>query len=68
MAKKKKEYCCDDCCCEEKKGKIYNSMPVPATIKETKPIEEEKREERKIVEDDDSDWGAVPAFLRRSKK
>ncbi len=53
---------------EEKKGKIYNSMPVPATIKETKPIVEEKREERKIVEDDDSDWGAVPAFLRRSKK
>lgn len=54
---------------EEKKGKIYNSMPVPATTKEIKPLIEEKREERKaIIEDDDSDWGAVPAFLRRSKK
>lgn len=53
---------------EEKKGKIYNSMPTPTT-KEIKPIIEEKREERKsIIEDDDSDWGAVPAFLRRSKK
>lgn len=55
---------------EDKKGKIYNSMPIPAATKEIKPLPEEKKEEKKSVasEDDDSDWGAVPAFLRRSKK
>ncbi len=41
---------------EEDKGKIFNSIPV-----QTKS--EEKINE--VVEDDD--WGAVPAFLRRSK-
>ena len=41
----------------EDKGKIYNSMPAP------KPATEEKTLE---VESDD-EWGAVPAFLRRSK-
>lgn len=55
---------------DDKKGKIYNSMPTPATTKETKPLSEEKKEEKKTItaDDDDSDWGAVPAFLRRSKK
>ena len=55
---------------EDKKGKIYNSMPIPATTKEMKPLPEEKKEEKKPIttDDDDSDWGAVPAFLRRSKK
>ncbi len=37
----------------EEKGKIYNSMPT----KEEKPSDI----------DDDDEWGAVPAFLRRSK-
>lgn len=54
---------------DEKKGKIYNSMSIPPITKETKPIPEEKKEEKKnITDDDESDWGAVPAFLRRSKK
>ena len=51
---------------EDKKGKIYNSMPIPATTKEMKPLPEEKKPI--ATDDDDSDWGAVPAFLRRSKK
>ena len=50
---------------DDKKGKIYNSMPTPAA-KETKPMAEEKKPI--ATDDDDSDWGAVPAFLRRSKK
>ena len=55
---------------DDKKGKIYNSMPIPASTKEMKPLPEEKKEEKKPItgEDDDNDWGAVPAFLRRSKK
>lgn len=55
---------------DDKKGKIYNSMPTPAATKEMKPLPEEKKEEKKpiMADDDDSDWGAVPAFLRRSKK
>ncbi len=38
---------------EEEKGKIYNSIP-------------QQGDEKKAPEDDD-EWGAVPAFLRRSK-
>lgn len=41
---------------DEDKGKIYNSIPV-----------QPKEESKAIVEDDDDEWGAVPAFLRRSK-
>ncbi len=41
----------------EDKGKIYNSVP-------TMPRVEEKMVE---VDDIEDDWGAVPAFLRRSK-
>ncbi|MSR71370.1 MAG: cell division protein FtsZ [Candidatus Taylorbacteria bacterium] len=46
------------------RGKIFNSIPSgPVTpVKETK-IEEKKEE----VKEPDDDWGAVPAFLRRSK-
>lgn len=44
------------------RGKIFNSM---SDIKRESPIEKvEKKEEKK---DDDDDWGAIPAFLRRSK-
>ncbi len=40
----------------EEKGKIYNSIPTTTQTTEDKgPI------------DDDDEWGAVPAFLRRSK-
>lgn len=38
----------------EEKGKIYNSIPTQAQVDE------------KTIDDDD-EWGAVPAFLRRSK-
>ena len=47
---------------ENTKGKIYNTIPTQTDKKETKP--EEKKGE---VEENDDDWGAVPAFLRRSK-
>ena len=40
----------------EEKGKIYNSIPVNQNnVSDDKAI------------DDDDEWGAVPAFLRRSK-
>ncbi|MBI5126513.1 MAG: cell division protein FtsZ [Candidatus Taylorbacteria bacterium] len=51
---------------EEKKS-IFNSVtpptPAPQPIKDVK-VEEKKDTSRN---DDDDDWGAVPAFLRRSK-
>ncbi len=56
---------------EEKKGKIYNSIPVFGSAKE--PKTEEKKPEPQPTpaptteENDEDDWGAVPAFLRRSK-
>jgi len=31
------------------------------------PVEPEKKAPQQVPEDDDDDWGAVPAFLRRSK-
>ena len=43
-------------------NKIYNS--VSETKKET-PVE--KTEAKKETKDEDDDWGAVPAFLRRSR-
>ncbi len=42
---------------EEDKGKIYNSVPTPQV--------EERKEEK--TDDEDDEWGSVPAFLRRSK-
>ncbi|MEK7157594.1 MAG: cell division protein FtsZ [Patescibacteria group bacterium] len=54
---------------DDKKGKIFNSMPTSSAAKDAKPLPEEKKEaNNETTEDDDSDWGAVPAFLRRSKK
>lgn len=44
---------------KEDKGRIYNSLP-------NEPKENSKKEPS-ILEDNDDDWGAVPAFLRRSK-
>lgn len=51
---------------ESTRGKIFNTIPPTpvVNVKETK--NEEKKEESKDTSDDD-DWGAVPAFLRRSK-
>ena len=42
----------------EEKGKIYNSIPTQSSTAE---------EPKKIIDDEDDEWGAVPAFLRRSK-
>ncbi|KND47781.1 MAG: cell division protein FtsZ [Parcubacteria bacterium C7867-006] len=42
----------------EEKGKIYNSIPTQSSTTE---------EPKKIIDDEDDEWGAVPAFLRRSK-
>jgi cell division protein FtsZ len=54
---------------EEPRRRIFNTVsptPTPVRdIKEKAPVLEEKKE--KPVIDDDDDWGAVPAFLRRSK-
>lgn len=47
----------------EPAGKIYNTVPT-ATISVPKAVEPEKKV---VIEDADDDWGAVPAFLRRSK-
>lgn len=47
---------------EEVKGKIFNSVSQPSQKEKI----EEKKEIKNEVQDDD-DWGAVPAFLRRSK-
>lgn len=64
---------------DEKKGRIFNSIPTPAATPkpDTKPLPEVKKPEPaktdptkpepKVLEDND-DWSAVPAFLRRSKK
>ncbi|MCB9811036.1 MAG: cell division protein FtsZ [Candidatus Nomurabacteria bacterium] len=66
---------------ESNKGRIFNSLSVPRkteddSINETpisapsKNVEIPKRDPKPvdpIDEDDDGDWGAVPAFLRRSK-
>jgi len=47
----------------EDKGKIFNTI-LPGAAKEASKAPEE----RKVLEDTDDDWGAVPAFLRRAKK
>lgn len=47
---------------ENEKGKIFNS--VFTRDKENKEEQEEKKQN--VIEEDD-EWGAVPAFLRRSK-
>lgn len=52
---------------EQPRRRIFNSLSNPTPIKDVKdkPAPEEKKENKVIDEDDD--WGAVPAFLRRSK-
>jgi cell division protein FtsZ len=51
---------------DETRGKIYNSIPSQPTVQKDRVIIEEKKEIKNDAQDDD-DWGAVPAFLRRSK-
>ncbi len=49
------------------KGKIFNPPPEPRR----EPVAAERitdvKKEAKPVENDDDDWGAIPAFLRRSR-
>ena len=45
---------------KKERGSIFNSLPVEAAP--AKEVKEEKK-----VEAEDDDWGAIPAFLRRSK-
>jgi cell division protein FtsZ len=57
---------------EDKKGKLFggfgSSNPeVKVEVQQSQPIVEEKKTVKNDF-DDDSDWGAVPAFLRRQKK
>lgn len=52
------------------RGRIFNSLGISRKDKtsEEKPAaKEEKKTDSHPIEDDDDDWGAVPAFLRRSK-
>lgn len=65
----------------ETRGRIFNSLtipkspeptiaPEPAISSPTKNVEMPRRDPKPvdpIDEDNDDDWGAVPAFLRRSK-
>ncbi len=51
---------------EAPRGRIFNSVSqqTPPPVKEKI---EEKRELKNDIQEDDDDWGPVPAFLRRSK-
>lgn len=51
---------------DTKKGKIYNSIP-PTPAKESKPVIMSEEKKVNATDDNDDEWGAVPAFLRRSK-
>lgn len=56
---------------EPAKGKIFNSISPNKEKEEVKKVEVKKQETReddiKDSDDDDDEWSAVPAFLRRSK-
>ena len=61
---------------EDKKGKIFNSLPTSPMAKESKmgassdessAPAPKKSEPAATTGEDSEDWGAVPAFLRRSK-
>ncbi|MBL7045523.1 MAG: cell division protein FtsZ [Parcubacteria group bacterium] len=47
-------------------GKIYNSVPAATPVREI-PNSEKEEEKKDEKDGGDDDWGAVPAFLRRSK-
>lgn len=59
---------------DEKKGRIFNTIPQSNQNQQTSSANQAQPQKEKIIEekkenkvDDDDDWGAVPAFLRRSK-
>lgn len=64
------------------KGRIYNTIPTPPATPEkrplqtpmnpspapiSQPVEDKGPKKTAPLDDEDDDWGAVPAFLRRSK-
>ncbi len=51
----------------EDRGKIFNTI-MPSSVSKELPKVAQVVEEKKVLEDTDDDWGAVPAFLRRAKK
>jgi cell division protein FtsZ len=56
---------------EKPAGKIFNSLTtkkeeIKEEIKKPEPIAEEPKK-KSVLEEDEDEWGAVPAFLRRSK-
>ena len=59
----------------EEEKKVVSSIFGSSTPKEEKkevsapaPVKMPEQKETKPLPDEDDDWGAVPAFLRRSKK
>ena len=61
---------------KEKRGKIFNSIPTPKEVAKAEKVEVKEApkatpvaDDKKLpqIEEHDDDWGAVPAFLRRSK-
>lgn len=59
---------------DEKKGRIFNTIPQSNQNQQTPSINQVQPQKERVIEekrenkvDDDDDWGAVPAFLRRSK-
>ena len=49
-------------------SKIFNSLNIKRDGKKEEAEEDTKKNELKpVADDEDDDWGAVPAFLRRSK-
>jgi cell division protein FtsZ len=61
---------------EEERGKIFNTVSAPLLPKKdplpmpekAETIEIRKKEADPLMDDKDDEWGAVPAFLRRTKK
>jgi cell division protein FtsZ len=49
------------------KGRIFNSLTGSDTKEDKVKVEDKKDSLQNTKNDDDDDWGAVPAFLRRSK-
>ncbi len=56
---------------KEEKGKIHNSVIAPKEEPRPEPVKQAPIEDKKssipTISNDDDDWGAVPAFLRRKK-
>jgi cell division protein FtsZ len=52
----------------EKGGKMFNSVNIDKIDRKEDKAKIEKKETKPLIEEDDEDeWGAVPAFLRRKK-